>query len=100
MASKATQAPAAAQAATPALDINAIVAAAVAQALAAQTPAKAPTVKAQAATVKAKASFSGTALFKQLQGAVGVETGATKTGRVKITAFCADGSIVTVMAPK
>lgn len=65
----------------------------------------APAKQAQAAKAakpaKAKARFDGHALFKQLSTlADGVEIGATGTGRAKVTAFCHDGYIVTVMSDK
>ena len=65
------------------------------------TPAKQAQAAKAAKPAKAKARFDGHALFKQLSTlADGVEIGATGTGRAKVTAFCHDGYIVTVMSDK
>jgi hypothetical protein len=60
--------------------------------------------KAQAAAKseeKPKAKFDGHGLFATLSKmSAGVEIGATKTKRPKVTAFCADGTIVTVLGSK
>lgn len=53
-------------------------------------------------TAKPKAAFDGEAVFKALAGldGVGATVDVTSTGRARVTAFCNDGSIVTVMLAK
>ncbi len=89
--------------AAPAADLSAMIAEAVAKALAGvtQAPAAKPAKAAKAVSAKPKAAINGHDLFKQLSTMTdGVEIGATGTGRAKITAFCRDGYIITVMSDK
>lgn len=66
-----------------------------------QAPAAKPAKAAKAVSAKPKAAINGHDLFKQLSTMTdGVEIGATGTGRAKVTAFCRDGYIITVMSDK
>lgn len=94
-------APVAAQAADPVAALQAQMAELMAMMAGKAAPAKQATAAKAAKPAKAKARFDGHALFKQLSTlADGVEIGATGTGRAKVTAFCHDGYIVTVMSDK
>ena len=64
---------------------------------AAQAPKASPKAVVVAKGEKPKAAFSGGDLAKQLKGKDGVIEEKTQKGRVKMTAFCNDGSIVTVI---
>ena len=60
--------------------------------------AAAPAKAAKAAkAAKPKAAFKGGDLAKQLAGKPGVVDSKTEKGRLKRTAFCEDGSIVTII---
>jgi len=65
------------------------------QLAAAQAAPKA--VAAPAKGEKPKAGFNGAKLAGELKGKPGVVEERTQKGRVKMTAFCADGSIVSVI---
>ena len=67
------------------------------------TPAAKPKAAAKATpAAKPKAAFDGEAVFKALAGldGVGATVDVTSTGRARVTAFCNDGSIITVMLAK
>ena len=59
--------------------------------------ATAPKAKAATKGEKPKAQFDAKALAKSLAGKDGVIEEKTQKGRTKYTAFCADGSIVSVI---
>ena len=65
------------------------------QLAAAQAAPKA--VAAPAKGEKPKAGFNGAKLAGELKGKPGVIEEKTQKGRSKLTAFCADGSIVTII---
>ena len=92
MATRKTAAPAAP--AAPAIDVASLMA--MVQQLQAQVAA-APKAKAAAKGDKPKASFNAKALAESLAGKPGVIEEKTQKGRTKLTAFCADGSIVSVI---
>lgn len=72
------------------------------QAPTAETPKATKAAKAAPAKAgKAKAAIKGHDLFLKLQALKeGTEESATSTGRMRITAFCEDGYIISVMTDK